>query len=496
MVLRFLALLAFLVPASLAAAQVAPEQLRRHIAILASDSYEGRAPGTAGETRTISYIAGQFASLGLEPAGTSGSWYQPVGMVVRTPAAQRARWRGRRSSPALGRDELILIGKSAEERVKGAPVYFAGHGAVLPEHHIDQLAGADLRGAIVLILYDAPDVAGFPGFAERVKAVAGRGAAAVIGIVGDDIPWPAIEGAYRTGQHHLDIEAVAPVQGIMSLAAATGLAEAAGTDLDRLVNRVPGPSFAAVRLDLKASLHVRTRISRLTSSNVVARLRGSGGGESLLYLAHWDHLGLCRPAPERDRICNGAVDNASGVAALIEIARGLAAGPRLRRDVIFLATTAEEVGLLGAEYFAVRPPVPLASIVAALNLDTVAIAGRGAKVATIGRGIAALDALIEEEVRAQGRSPDEDQEADSFLDRQDGWALRRAGVPAVMVGGSFSDMELLGRFLSSAYHQPGDDLRRPLVLDGAAEDADLLIALGRALADPARYRPPPPLARP
>jgi Zn-dependent M28 family amino/carboxypeptidase len=233
---------------------------------------------------------------------------------------------------------------------------------------------------------------------------------------------------------------------------------------------------------------------------VVGRLRGTGAtSESLLYLAHWDHLGICRAEGEADRICNGAVDNASGVASLIEIARGLAAAPRRPRDILFLATTAEEVGLLGAKAFASRPPVPLESIVAAINLDTVAIMPRGAPVAVMGRGIPALDQLVDATVAEAGRALDTDGEADALVERQDGWALARLGVPALMVGGSFSDMNRLEAFLEGPYHQPTDNPGPGLVLDGAAEDADLAIALGLKLADPSLYRHVPaagPAVRP
>jgi hypothetical protein len=494
MVVRFLALLAFLLSSSAFAATVTTDQLRRHIEILASDDYQGREPGTEGETRTIAYISAQFQAAGLEPAGPNGSWYQPVGLVTRTPLDARNRWKGK-GAPFSLEDELILVGDHGEERIRHAPVVFAGHGAVIPERGIDQLAGVDLKGAVALILFDAPDVEGFPDFGERAKAVTDRGAAAVIGIIGDDIPWQAVQGMYRAGRHRLEIDGVPPIQGVMSQAAAARLALAAGTDLAHLLDLAPGPSFRAVALDLQASLNVRTEVKRLSSNNVVGRLRGSAAaGQSVLVLGHWDHFGFCRPEGAADRICNGAVDNASGIAELIETARGLSTGLRPKRDVLFLATTSEEEGLLGAEYFAARPIVPLGSIVAALNLDTVAIGHKGEKVTVVGHGIPTLDGLIAQTVHEQGRQMDGDQEADSFSDRQDGWALRRAGVPAVMVGGAFSDMEELGRFLAGAYHQPNDDLAHGIVLDGAAEDTDLSIALTRKLADPALYQHPAPSA--
>jgi Zn-dependent M28 family amino/carboxypeptidase len=498
MVFRLLALPALLAAFPATAQPISPEALRRHIDVLASDAFEGREPGTEGERKAIAYIAGRMQSYGLEPAGPRNSWYQPLEIVVRRPGDQSGSWwaRGRkRERIDLDRDGLILLGRSARESVAAAPVVFAGHGAVLPASGIDQLAGgADLKGAVVLILYDAPDTPGFPAFAERVKAVAARGAAAVIGIVGEKLPWPVVQRTYDAGQKRLAVQAPAPIQGVMSQKAAERLLAASGSDLARLL-AAPGPSFAPAPLRLRASLEVATAIETIATHNVIGRLRGSGAtGESLVYLGHWDHLGLCAPE-ERDRICNGAVDNASGIAALLEIARALAQGPRPRRDILFLATTAEEMGLLGAEYFAARPPVPLASIVAAINMDTVAIMPKGAKVAVMGRGRPALDALIDRTVAEAGRVLDGDDEAAAFVQRQDGWALTRAGVPSIMVGGSFSDMKTLGAFLGGPYHSPADNPGAAVILDGAAEDAELMAALGRKIADPAQYPAPAPAAK-
>jgi Peptidase family M28 len=490
MAFRFFAACALLLAALPVAAQsISPEALRRHIDVLAGDAFEGRAPGSAGEARTISYIASKMQGFGLEPAGPRNSWYQPLEVEVRRPGDQSSLWqaRGKRAEPiSLDRDELILLGRTARERLGPAPVVFAGHGAVIPGKGIDQLSGKDLKGAIVLILYESPATPGFPGYAQRVEAAAARGAAAVIGIVGDELPWPVVQRMYDAGQKRLAVTPPAPLQGAMSQAAAERLVRAAGGDFARLLDR-PGPSFEPVALRVRGTFDVATGIEKIPTNNVVGRLRGTGGtGESLLYLSHWDHLGICAPE-EKDRICNGAVDNASGIAALLEIAGALAGGPRPKRDVLFLATTAEELGLLGAEYFAIRPVVPLPSIVAAINMDSLAVAARGEKVAVMGRGRPALDALIDRSVAEAGRSLDPDDEAAALVERQDGWALARAGVPAIMVGGSFSDMKKLGAFLAGSYHSPADNPGPGLVLDGAAEDAELMLALGRMLADPAVY---------
>ncbi|HEX8307362.1 MAG TPA: M28 family peptidase [Allosphingosinicella sp.] len=489
MALRLLAPLALLLLALPASAEpVSPDALRRHIDVLASDGFGGREPGTEGERKSIAYIAAQMRSFGLEPAGPANSWYQPMEVIVRRPGDQTSLWRvsGSKARPIeFGRDETIVYGRSAREAVVAAPVVFAGHGAVIAGKGIDQLAGADLKGAVVLILHDSPETAGFPGYSERAAGVAAAGAAAVIGIIGKELPWPVVQRVYDSGQKKLAIQAAPTLDGAMSQAAAESLLRAAGADPEALL--AAPASFRAVPLKLRASFDVATSIETIRTSNVLGRIRGSGGGgESLLYLAHWDHLGRCEKEGP-DRICNGAVDNASGVAALLEVARALGRGKRPKRDILFLATTAEELGLLGAEYFALRPVVALRSIVAAVNMDSIAVAARGEPVAVMGRGRPALDLVIDRTIAESGRSLDRDDEAAAFVDRQDGWALARAGVPAIMIGGSFSDMKKFGAFLGGPYHSAADNPGPDLVLDGAAQDTDLMIALGRKLADPAIY---------
>ncbi len=468
---------------------VTPGDMRRHIEVLASDAFEGRQPGTRGDSKTVAYIAGQLQRLGLQPGAKGGSWYQPVGLVESRPISHRAIWSVRGKQTEVRPRDLILVGRQRVERVDEAPVVFVGHGAVIAGRNIDQLRGASLKGAAVLMLREAPD--GFPDLSGRTEAVVAAGASAIILIHDDDVPWAAVRAGFSNPRTRLQMEEVAAVQGAVPFGAAARLVAQAGASLDELVRSAVSTTFGAVPLDARASFDVSTEVRSYTSYNVLARIRGSGkSGESVLYLGHWDHLGICRPDGV-DRICNGAVDNASGIAMLIEIAARLVGGERPQRDILLMATTAEEMGLLGARYYAANPTVPLKSIVAALNVDTVAIHGKGEPVAVIGRGIAPLDRLIAATAAELGRKMDEDAEADAFVTRQDGWALARAGVPAVMVGGSFSDMQQLGAFLSGPYHKPEDDLGQELILEGAAEDAALLIALGRKLADPKLYRPQP-----
>ena len=472
-------------------APVTTGDLRRHIETLASDAFQGRAPATEGETLSINYIAEQLRARGLEPGGPGGSWFQPVGLVERMTRSHQAHWTARGRELTFDQSDIALQGREAQINLTDVPVIFAGHGVRMPERGVDQLAGTDVHGAVVMLLFDSPDVPGFPAFSERVRAVTEAGAAAVIAITSADLQWNFVTRNYHRATTKLASQVVAPIVGAMPQAAAQRLIAAAGGNFERLLNDQPGSSFRAVTLPIRASLQVDTDVHAYTTNNVVGRVRGSGAtGQSVLYLAHWDHFGICRPEGVADRICNGAVDNASGVATLIEVAGRLARPPHPPRDILFVATTAEELGLLGAEAFARSPPTPLSSIVAAINLDTVAIQHAGEPVAVIGRGTAPLDAVIDRTVTEMGRRLDTDRDADAFVTRQDGWALARAGVPAVMVGGNFSNMQILAAFLDGAYHTPADQVGPGLVLDGAAEDANLLVALGRRLADPSVYQRP------
>lgn len=466
-----LAAFAALLPLTSAAAAVTEADLRRHIEVLASDDFEGRRPGTPGEAKTLVYIEAQLRQAGLEPGAADGSWQQPVALVGRSAVRAKATFRSGSRQVRLRSEDIALLGQGERERIRRAPIWFAGYGTGVSDVY---------KGAVVLILRDAPDDQ--PDYRTRAKAIAAAGAAAVIGI--DD----EIEGtakAYAEGVERLAGDQLAPVQGALTTAAARRLLTAARLDAAAVLARAE-----PVPVPVTASLETRTRVARFASANLIGRIAGSQPGSgTLLLLGHWDHLGICAPR-EADRICNGAVDNASGIATLIEAAKALAAGPRPQRDILFLATTAEEMGLLGAEAFALAPAVPLTSVVAAINVDTAAVAPRGEPVAIIGRGTTGIDPLADAAARELGRQVDTDLDANVMIQRQDGWALAQRGVPTVMVGGSFSDMDKLKAFLAGTYHKPGDDLASPLELGGAAEDADLLIVLARKLADPALYPPP------
>ena len=470
--LLFLFLLPFSAPARAPAAiEPALDQaaLRRHIDYLASDALEGRAPGTQGGMLAAHYIATEFARAGLLPGAPGGGWYQPVALVERMPLAALARWRVGGVPVSLDPTQMRFLPEGATATLVRSPVIFAGFGT--------DPGSLDYAGKTVLVLSDRPD--GAAPFEERRRGFVERGAQAVLALVGVDDPWELIRdqlGEARTGpaeQRHAPVEGALAAPAWRRLVPAGLLATAA----------TPGfkPQPLAVTLDLDATAAVR----RYDSVNVMGRLPGATrGDEAVLYLAHWDHLGLCRPPGAIDRICNGAVDNASGVATLIEVARRFVRGQRMPRSLYFIATTGEENGLLGARALARVPPVPLARIAAAVNFDTVAIMGAGAPIATIGRGQTPLDPLIDEAAARQGRAVDTSEAANAFLARQDGYALLEAGVPAIMAGGAFSDIQRLAAFLGGDYHKPGDDPDHPIPLDGAAEDGAFHVVLGRMLADP------------
>ena len=281
--------------------------LRRHIEYLASDSLQGRAPGSEGGVKAAYYIASELAGAGLAPGAPDGSWYQPVDLVERTPMTATAEWRVKGHAIALDPSLGRFIAMEGGTRLVAAPVVFAGYGTTT--------GGADLKGKVVLLLSGKPSE-GVQGFEVRRRAIAAQGAAAVIALSGENDPWALIHDQLGRGRTVASGETHAPVEGALAFPAWIRLVDpelvVAAKSLEF------SPHLLPVTLDLSATSHVR----RYSSVNVIARIAGHGrAGEAVLFLAHWDHLGLCRPEGAADRICNGAVDNASGIAALIEVAR-------------------------------------------------------------------------------------------------------------------------------------------------------------------------------
>ena len=330
---------------------------------------------------------------------------------------------------------------------------------VPPPAQVVPISEADLRGTIATLASDAFEgrMAGTPGEAKTIAYIADRFRAA------------GLTSGSRGKTPYLDPFVVAAKP------------------------KPKAPPPAGIPASQAEFMDNMTRLGSFTSHNVIGIARGRRpDGKAVVLMAHWDHLGLCAPKAA-DKICNGAVDNASGVAAIIAVAEKVAR-MGLDRDVWFVATGAEEWGLLGARAFADKPPLPLANIVAGFNLDTIAIASRGAKVAMVAQPNSRLELLVKDAARAVGRGWDGDREADNFLRRQDGWALAERGVPMVMAGGSFSNLALLQRFLAGGYHAPDDELQPDTDFGGAVDDANLHIELVRRAAS--RHFAPPSVVVP
>lgn len=466
------------------------QQLLASITQLASDDFAGREPGTDGEKKTLRYLAKQWFDIGLV-SGTndpSHPWFQPVTLVGREPVGSRADFarRGRPVLVAPGDVRVMTFGRRGI--VQNAPFYFVGRMAGdLPSR--TELAGR------VAVIFDkpAPRVGGevLP-LAVRQNALLEGGAAAVLTVLDS---YRTIASVSERRRHQgFALADDAPEGDLEAYITMDGMARLLGgrEGLDALSNEANRPDFAPRLLDLTGSFEATTRQTTIRTHNVIGRLPGRHPEEgAVLLLAHWDHFGTCgtgKPG-EAHLICNGAIDNASGLAGLTEIARRLVhqqGGPP-DRDIYLLATTAEEMGLLGAQAFAESPPLPLGKIVAAFNLDSIAIAPAGGPLGVVGQGMTRLDSGLATVAREQHRKIAASDWPNTFLKRQDGWALISHDIPAVMITSAYGDRPRFQHYLETDYHRPGDVVKPGLELGGAAEDVWFHVALVRYFADPRRW---------
>ncbi len=451
--------------------------LRGHIAELASDAYDGREPGTDGEAKTLRYLGKQWFDIGLE-SGTNDpghDWFAPVTLIGREPDRSTTAFfrKGRRVYVLPGSTLVFTSGKRS--LVEEAPLLFVGKAQSMP-------ARADLAGRIALLLDGGQDSA------IRQNALLQAGASAVVTVLDGERTLDNIAARRRRLGYALagedlggDIEAFITPEGLDRALAGTGQSLAA---LQQAAN---APGFVARPVDLSATLEATTRETRIHTHNLIGKLTGKHPDTgAVLLLAHWDHFGRCVSPPAEHLICNGAIDNASGLAVLTEVARRLSRGQQLDRDVYFLATTGEELGLLGAHAFAENPPLPLKRIVAAFNIDSVALAPAGQPFAIVGKGLTRLDPQIAAVAKQQKRKLAEGDPGSPYARRQDGWALIEHDVPAVMVSSSWSDPARVERFMDTDYHRPTDTVKQSIELGGAADDVNFLVALARWFSDPKR----------
>lgn len=511
-------LLATLPAAVVAAGPIAPAAIRAHDQLLSSDAFHGRGPGQIGEAPTLDYVAKQFAAAGLEPAGPNGSWLQDVPMIrfERMAASASLHAGGTAMTLSPGKEMAVAPSGDGVVRIDNAPMVFGGYG--VSGRGFDPFAGVDVRGKVVVVLWGDPDVeAGRDlGFGGRAATLAGRtgskfaplkarGALAIVSVHEDfpaSYPWSQIANGDRLPTYVLDdgqpiakaSEARITVRGDVT----RELFRRAGLDFDALKKRAQDPAFRAVPLgDATLSATVEARADRVTSHNVVGLLRGrERPAETVVYGAHWDANGENAFDPPADRIRNGAIDNGVGTSELIEIAKAYGRNPKPARSVLFAAWTSEEKGLLGATWYAAHPLRPLATTALALNLDPHLALDRAVNLDLIGPGRTPLEADLARVAKAQGLrlDPETNTEAGWYF-RSDHFAFAAKGVPTVYFragkdltkGGLARGEAIVGAYNTRCYHQTCDEFDPKWSFEGAAQEANVAYALGREIADSARW---------
>jgi hypothetical protein len=458
-------------------------QLMEHIRLLASDEFDGREPGTEGEAKTLRYLAREWFDIGLASGtNTPGhDWFAPVTLIAREPSSSSAIFARKGRRQYVPRDSVLMLTSGRRSLVKDAPVLFVGKGLNLAKGGSPP-PRSELAGRVALLLDAGIDTS------ERQNALLDAGASAVLTVLDGDRSLESVAARRRRSGYALADDAVGgDLEGFITREGAQALLQGGGMTFAALEQAAAKPDFAPQVLELTATLDAATTETTIRTHNLIGKLPGRRPDSgAVLFLAHWDGFGRCAEPPAEDLICNGAIDNASGLAVLTEIARRLSRERQMDRDVYFLATTAEELGLLGAHAFAENPPLPLGQIVAAFNIDSFAIAPAGTPLAIVGKGMTPLDSQIAAVARQQRRKLVDGEAANAYLRRQDGWALQQHDIPAVMVTSAYGDLSRLERFFEGNYHRPHDDLNQAIELGGAAEDVAFHVALGRWFADSRR----------
>lgn len=489
------------------------DSLVKDIKVLASDSFRGRKPFTEGETKTIAYLQDQFKAIGLQP-GNGESYLQDVPMIdiFSQPDPVMQVQSPKVNFQLKGLDEYVLSTPKTDPVItlKNTPVVFAGYGVVAPEYNWNDYAGLDVKGKIVLVLVNDPgfnngDTTLFKGktmtyygrwtykFEEAARQGA-KGCLVIHNTAAASYPFSVVQNSWNTSELRLDNkeEPLLDAQGWITTAAAKKLITAGGQDTSILA-KADIRGFKAVPLDITVSTGIQTKVTRNQSHNVIGKITGTKyPDEYILYTAHWDHLGIGQPDATGDSIYNGAVDNASGTAALLEFARAwksLKTPPE--RTIVFLAVTGEEQGLLGSAYYAKDPVYPVAKTVAVLNVDEVNNYGKTKDIMVVGQGQSDMEDLLADAAKKQGRyiSFDNTPEAGHYF-RSDHFSFAKVGIPALAQGfgidvvgkGKEYGRKMQEEFNAQHYHAPSDQYNSKWDLSGAVEDLQLLFAIGKKLA--------------
>jgi Zn-dependent M28 family amino/carboxypeptidase len=514
-----------------AAAAITEAGLLGHIKVLASDEFEGRSPGTPGEAKSVAYIEQQFKQLGLRPGNPDGSYRQAVPLLGMTPVPKFSYQIGERNIELRAGDDYVAHSSGAQTSVSipNSEIVFVGYGVQAPEYGWDDYKGVDLRGKTILMLINDPaipdpqdpsrlDASMFKGAAMtyygrwtyKYEIAAKLGAAAAI-IIHETkpaaYPWDVVRNGGLHEQFSLlrdgpDPDAP-PVPGWIQLDRAKDMMAAAGYDFDTLKRAALSKDFRPVSLKGTASFQIENTARTVQSNNVVGLIEGSDPKlkhEYLIYSAHWDHLGIDEKLPggRSKQIYHGALDNASGTAALMQIAKAYKALPKApKRSILFLATTAEERGLLGAKYYASHPLRPLRATVADLNIDGVNAWGKTGQIENVTSGHSSIDELLVKAARGQGRmvQPDSRPELGSFY-RADQLEFAREGVPVLYTKARSKFIgkpenyahEMVDHYVAHDYHQVSDDVRGDWDFSGAVQDMQLLFQVGYEIAQGATPR--------
>ena len=490
---------------------VSTERLMEHVKTLSSDEFGGRAPGSDGEERTVSYLTGKFKEIGLTPGNPDGTYVQNVPLVGIT-ATEDSRLslvdNGAAEELAPGLGYVAWTKRVVEEVAAAGDLIFVGYGVVAPEYGWDDYKDVDVRGKVLVMLVNDPPAEGkFGGKAMtyygrwtyKYEIAAQKGAAGAFIVhetVAAGYPWEVVTGSWAGEQFDLVTEdknqGRVAVEGWFSLDATQALFQRAGLDFGAEKEKAKSADFRPVPLGVGVRVDIRNKLRTVESRNVVARLEGSeAGDEVVLYMAHWDHLGT-QEGVEGDNIFNGAYDNATGTAGLIELARAFSVlDSKPRRSVVFLAVTAEEQGLLGSRFYAQNPLYPAAKTVAAINMDGLNVWGRTRDVTVVGMGQSNLDDLARTLAVGQERVlvPDTEPEKGYYY-RSDHFELAKVGIPSFYADSGVDFLEKpegwgqtqRERYVAEDYHKPSDEVKEWWDLSGMVEDLELFFAMGRQLA--------------
>ncbi|MEH6437153.1 M28 family metallopeptidase [Massilia sp. DD77] len=499
-----------------------PKRLAQDVKVLSSDEFEGRGPNTAGENKTVDYLVQQFKAAGLKPGGDlkggQRAWTQdvPLGRFeINGPVKLTLTEGGASRELAQGPDMAVRASMSGLKQVsfKNAPLVFVGYGVTAPERKWDDFKGMDLKGKLAVVLINDPDFETGQGefggkamtyygrWTYKYEEMARRGALGTI-IVHETAPasygWPTVRNSNTNVMYDVvrkePRKSHAPMEAWIQRDLAAAMFKAAGLDFEALKKQAQTRDFKPVALKgvtLSADYAVDTQV--IKSKNVVAIREGSKQpGQVVVYSGHWDHLGVGQPDAKGDKIYNGAIDNATGLAAMLELARAYGKAPAPQRSVVFLAVTAEEKGLLGSEYYASNPLYPLASTVGVINMDALSPRGPARNFNISGSAkLELLDRLVAKAKQSNiSLSPDPKPEAGYFF-RSDHFPFAKRGVPALSFGSGNDWIEggvEAGEAAETAYteknyHQPSDEFDPAWTFTGMARDLGLLYAVGSELAN-------------